>query len=281
MLNLSSVRERKSAIYSRDIETAREVLAQLYVKPTLEIDRQDRPDFNFYCTTWPLQRLGLSYGGYGSAIRTTFPGASEFLQMFAVSGRGEVKCGNAATVLAPGDSTTIPVSIGYTANYNQSYSIIALRINPAMLELKLAMLTGRPINAPLQLNKKQNSPQPAKQALRSYVSFLTKELHMVPPRVTWPIAQCEELLLTLFLYGNQHNYSHLLEQDQPDAAPWQADCIEERIEAGAGDPSWMEDVVRLTGASGMSLSRAFKKRRGCSPRAFAARMRARRKPEPE
>jgi len=80
--------------------------------------------------------------------------------------------------------------------------------------------------------------------------------------------------MTLFLSGHRHNYSHLLEREAADAAPWQVRRAEEYIVENAHRAISLEELAEVAGVSAFSLFAAFKKHRGYSPREFVARIRA-------
>jgi transcriptional regulator GlxA family with amidase domain len=80
-------------------------------------------------------------------------------------------------------------------------------------------------------------------------------------------------VMTLFLCGHRHNYSHLLERQPPDASAQQRQA-EAYIEANAQRTVTLEELAEVTGVSAFSLFSSFKKSRGYSPMTFAARLRA-------
>jgi len=96
-----------------------------------------------------------------------------------------------------------------------------------------------------------------------------------PPYPAWWIAQTEQLLMTLFLCGYRHNYSHLLDREPSDAAPAQVRQAEEYIEANAHRAVTLDDLAGVTGVSAFSLFSAFRKYRGYSPFEFLSEVRSR------
>ncbi len=89
------------------------------------------------------------------------------------------------------------------------------------------------------------------------------------------IAEFEHAMIVTFLCANRHNYSHLLERQPSDSAPWQVRRAEEYIEANWDRPISVEDVAAVTGASARSIFRAFQQSRGYSPLAFVKQVRLR------
>jgi transcriptional regulator GlxA family with amidase domain len=111
--------------------------------------------------------------------------------------------------------------------------------------------------------------------LRRYLPLLLSTLDQAtPPFPDWWITQTEQFVITLVLCGHRHNYSHLLEQDMPDAG-WRAvRRAEEYIEANAQRAITLEELAQATGVSTLTLFRSFKKYRGYSPTEFLSRLRA-------
>lgn len=79
----------------------------------------------------------------------------------------------------------------------------------------------------------------------------------------------------MFLCAHRHNYSHLLEENTADAAPWQVRKAEEYIDANWQQPITLKDLAEVTGVSALSLFRTYKRARGYSPLEYAMRVRSR------
>ena len=81
--------------------------------------------------------------------------------------------------------------------------------------------------------------------------------------------------MVMFLHANQHNYSHLLEQEPADAAPWQVRRAEDYIEANWDKPISLEAIATVSGVSIHSLAKIFRRSRGYSPMEFVKQVRLR------
>ena len=79
--------------------------------------------------------------------------------------------------------------------------------------------------------------------------------------------------MTLFLLGNQYNYSYLLETEPADSALRQVMRAEEYIAANLHQAITLEEIAAISGVSAFSLFRSFKKCRSYSPLEFASRLR--------
>ena len=262
-------------IRTRKIEEMQNALAQIYAKPNLKLARPTKA-LNASINECRLQDVWLSYGSYGAAVSVEFPAVDYFLQLLPVRGKGEIINRKTLVQLTRDTSATISPDSGYNANYDASYECLVLKIDAQALTRKLAAMTGATINEPLQMHPQIDLKRPAAHILLEYLPLLADTLSAAnPPFPDWWISQTEQFLMVMFLFGNQHNYSHLLEQEAPDAAPWQVRRAEEYIEANWQQPITLEDLARVAGVSAFSLFRSFRKTHGCSPLEFVSRVRSR------
>lgn len=162
-------------------------------------------------------------------------------------------------------------------SYSADYEHLVLRLDGAALTRKLAAMTGTAINEPVRTDAEQDFRHPAARMLQQYIPLLIQTLgDGNPPYLEWWTQQTEQLLMTLFLCGHHHNYSHLFENEAPAAAPRQVLRAEQYIEANAQHGIGLGELAAVTGVSEFSLYRSFKHSRGYSPLEFAARQRAKR-----
>ena len=117
---------------------------------------------------------------------------------------------------------------------------------------KLEALTGEAIGEPLQMEPQQGSDSPTAMFLPRYIQSLVNSVsaagHNVPLPAWWS-AQTEQLLMTMLLYCNRHNYSHLLEEEAPEATAMEVRRAEDYIEANWREPITLEDLAAVTGVS--------------------------------
>jgi len=123
----------------------------------------------------------------------------------------------------------------------------------------LEALTGTTIVEPLRMAPLQHFRHPAARMLRQYLPLLVETLGAATlPFPDWWIAQTEQLIMTLFLSGHRHNYSHLLEREAADAAPWQVRRAEEYIVENAHRAISLEELAEVAGVSAFGLFAAFR-----------------------
>lgn len=256
----------------------RDALARVYAKPAL-VPRKGIEGFSATINVCGLKDVALAYGAFGGEVRFEFPATDFFLQILPICGAGEVRHGSGSIALAAGagPGAIVTADSPFKADFRGDYEQLVLRIKAQALTRKLAALTGTAINKPLRLDVLKNSGYPAAHMLRSYLPLIVRTLTMaVPPFPDWWVVQTEQLLMTLFLCGYRHNYSHLLERQAPITAPPQVRRAEEYIEANQQRAVTLEELAEVTGVSVFSLFRSFKRYRGYSPLQFLAQVRSRR-----
>lgn len=259
-----------------ECDEVRAALARVYAEPTLRLaPGTERLDAEL--NECPLETTALAYRAYGGALSLNFPATDCFVKLLPLRGSGEiVSRRQPATLVAGQTCATISPDAGYQANYSGDYEALVLKIDPQALTRKLAAMTGATINAPLRADLQPNCSQRMLILCRylPMLAALLSESVARPP--AWWVSQTEQLLMVMFLGGHRHNYSHLLEQEAADCAPWQVRRAEDYIAANWQEGITLEALAEITGVSGFSLFRSFRKTRGYSPFDYASGMRSKR-----
>ena len=261
---------------SKDVEEVRDCLERVYGKRVL-IPQRGVEGFNAIINACHLRNTGLLYGTFGAALSFEFPPIDFFCQLFPLRGTRETASGQVSSDLMRGTSAVTSADAPHQSKISADYAHLVLRIDATALTEKLAAMTGATIGEPLRMDPRQDFKHQAAKMLHQYIPLLAETLSgATPPFPDWWMAQTEQLLMTLFLCGHQHNYSHLLEQDALEAALRQVKLAEEYIVANAQRDIRLEELAEVTGVSTLSLFTAFKKYRGYTPIEFIALARSRR-----
>lgn len=262
-------------VRSHDIEAVRGALARVYAKPTLTL-AQSGGKLDATVNECRLNAVRLCYAEFGAALSVEFPAANYFVQLIAMRGKGEVISRNAQVTMIAGSSATVSPGAGFKASYSNGYEYCVLKIDQQALTRKLVALTGAALGEPLRTDPRVEFARPVAKLLQDYLAVLIETLSGAhSPLPDWWVVQTEQLLMTMFLCGHRHNYSHLLEHDGADATPRQVRRAEEFIEANWRRPITLEDLAEVTGVSALSLFRTYKRSRGISPLQYATQLRAR------
>ena len=262
---------------SSNIEEVREALVRICAKPVListgGIDAIEA--IMNYC---PINNAWLYYRTYGVGVQSTYPETDSFLQLIPLRGNGEIVIGDTTMPLAAGTTAVISPGTSWQMRCSADYEHLILKIDAQSLTQKLEAITGAAICEPLQMKVQQDSTCQRVGILPRYVRVLVDTLSHANPNDDLPVwwsMQTEQLLMTMMLSCNRHNYSHLLDEAAPDSAPAQVRRAEDYLEANWQRPITLDEVATAVGVSGRSLDDSFRKYRGYSPQEFLAQMRAR------
>lgn len=263
-------------IRSRNIEQVAEAIERIYAKPVL-VPARGAGVLDTTINNCRLQSVAVTYRAFGTKIGQDLPPTEFVVLKLPVRGTGETTIGRNSIGISPGIGGLIPSEVETKSRYSADYAHLVLQIRSGAMTEKLAAMTGAAINQPLRMNPQQSFESPSARMLRRYLPLLIDTLDAaMPPFPDWWIAQTEQFLMTLVLCGHRHNYSHLLEQDTPDAGRRAVSQAEEYIEANAQRAITLEELAEATGVSTLTLFRSFKKYRGYSPTKFLLQIRARR-----
>lgn len=263
---------------SGSIEEVRQTLARIYAKPVLTPTHGARAlDATMnYC---PLNDLRLYYRRYGAGVRLEFPETGYMLQIVPLHGKGELAIGKTVIALAPGMTVAVPAATSWELQCSPDYEHLAIRIDADALAAKLVSMTGASISEPLRMTLCERSESATGMLQLQYINSLVDTVSSVNPSAPlphWWIEQTEQLLMTLFLCCNRHNYSHLLGEPQSQATPMEVCRAEGYIEANWHKPITLQELAAVAGVSEFSLMRSFKQHRDYSPLEFLARIRLQR-----
>jgi AraC-like DNA-binding protein len=180
------------------------------------------------------------------------------------------------TLISTDPKRSMVVSSGNTIKFSTSadYERFALTIKSAALKSKLEAITGNCIGAFPKFEIKKRHSDFATQALRQNCFFLVEAMGTSPPIPRPVLSQLEQTIIVMFLHANRHNYSHLLEEEQPAAASWQVRRAEEYLGANCAEMPNLEAIAAETNVSILSLVRGFRRNRGCSPSEFVRQVRS-------
>jgi len=248
-------------------------LTRIYGKPTWRIKAQTK-SVDVTLNYLQLKHVGVAYVKYGIDMTAEYPESDFLLRTFPLRGRAEVTIEKFVSPSHPGHGLTVSAGRSFAAKINADYEHLVLLINMFGLADTLSTITGRSIGRPIEFQPTMDDAHPAANSLREHVLFLVGMVsESAVPFSKLVLEEFDQTLLVMLLRANRHNYSHLLDRDSLDIAPWQVQRVEEYIDANWRRPITLEDMVEVSGVSAFDLYRSFKKSRGCSPVQFANQVR--------
>jgi AraC-like DNA-binding protein len=238
--------------------------------------REEVGHFRAASTYVGLEHLDASYNALSLHVAATYPASGMIRQQFVLTGSTRVAHGNKEFVGAAGATLILPGDADLRREVDSDFSQIMLRIDENRLRSKLGALIGGPVNRPLQFDCGTGAPTPAKRRLHRLTELLVREATEISSAMpALQAAEFEQMLMLAFLVANRNNYSHLLENDAPQAAPWQVRRIEDYIEVNWDRPLSIERLAQETGVPVRSIFWSFKKARNYSPMGYLQQVRLR------
>lgn len=221
-----------------------------------------------------IKNVDLVFGACTHAYRARFPSVTMVKQQFALCGAGRTTLGSDQYIISRSEAAVVPAGVEMTHEYQAGFQSFIFRAEAAALQAKLSAVADMPITRSIEFVTRANMESPEVQRLRRLLEFVVAELdgdqEKLPAAV---LGEFEQMLLLAFLTANRHNFSHLLECDQPRPAPWQVRRVEDYITANWNRPITVEALASASGASARSIFKAFKDARSCSPMAFVKSIR--------
>lgn len=259
-------------VRTSSIEELEASLARIYAKPRMDLVSRARTlrAVHNHCQ---LQHIGVSYGLYGISARWEFPETAYFAQVFPIRGRVEFVVDGVSVAVDPDSSVMLPVNVSFKMANDADYERLNLVIDPTALMAKLNSILGRSTDTPLELHPAQSFSGQSAGFLREHVMLLVKQLSSHSLLPTLPLTEFEQLIMTMYLHANQHNYSHLLEQKPSDIDLRQVHRAEEYIEANCRQPISFEALAAVTNVGMRNLFHKFRETRGYSPMEFLKQVR--------
>lgn len=224
-----------------------------------------------------IGHVELVFGACTHAFRVRLPGVPMVKQHFAVTGSGRTTLGGAEYAISRSEAAVVPAGVEMVHDYGAGFGAFVLRAEAAALQAKLSAVAGVAVTRAVEFAVRSDMGSPASQRLRRLIEFVAAELDRDDDGMpAAALVEFEQLLLVAFLAANRHNYSHLLEGEQPRPAPWQVRRVEDYITANWNRPITVEALAHASGASVRSIFKAFRDARNCSPMAFVKSIRLQR-----
>jgi AraC-like DNA-binding protein len=224
-----------------------------------------------------LKNADIIFGACSEAYQVHFPSVAMVKQQFALLGAGRTTFRGRQFNISRSEAAVIPSGVEMNHEYEAGFQSLIFRADASALQAKLSATLGMPITRNIEFIARPNFGNPEVERLRRMLEFMVSELDREEEKVpAAALVEFEQMLLVSFLTANQHNYSHLLEREQPSPAPWQVRRVEEYITANWNRPITVEALASAAGASTRSVFKAFKDSRKCSPMAFVKSVRLQR-----
>ena len=253
-----------------DVDDAREVLSKLFTEIALEPLDPGQP-FRAQVNGVELPRIAVCYLRFenGAVAGPIQPLDFHTLQL-NLDGSSVYNTDDGAT--GGDDRHGVMLSAGQTVRNRHSVANghLALIVKDEVIRKQLAQYTGKAKTTALKFNAEVDLTQTRTASFLSFVDTFTQELNRPGGILEAPaaIASFEDFLITSLLSGLEHNHIDALDARTPSTAPQHVRRVEEYISAHACEPLTMAEIAEVSGVSGTTMNRAFRRYRGCTPMQF-------------
>ncbi len=237
-------------------------------------DVRDASSLNVRGSFIKLHDTALGFGACGTAAQISFDENDFSRLQIPLSGRGITRCGKSSTEVGVGRPSLTTAGRDTVLHYGADFEHLFLRVGAEALERKLAALVGRPVQRRLEFELADFASPAMLTGLLRMIERLATHLDDQKSQLSaLTVREMEQAIVVQLLLASRHNMSFLLDQNARDGAPDHVRRVEAYIEARWDHPLTIEDLVAVSGVSARTLFKAFEKRRGCSPMAFAKKIR--------
>jgi AraC-like DNA-binding protein len=224
-----------------------------------------------YCR---FKGLDLAFTAYASEVEIRFGARGQVRQQFSLSGHSWSATRGSEVEVDGHRSCIISPDTEVKTRFDPGFRQMLLRLDIDRVAAKLEALIGARLRGRLAFGPQADAGDPHQRRLLRLILFIAEELDSAGAKMSDTVlSELEQTAIVFFLLGSRHNYTHLLEGKPAALAPWQVRRAEEYIEANWDQPITIEALSAAVNASARNLFRTFRQSRGCSPMAFAKRVR--------
>lgn len=258
-----------------DVDKARQVLSGLYGNVSLEPERPVAA-FNGFSNGIELPRITINYTRLDEAYMASKAEPIDFysiqlmgsgIHVFDIDREQKIGTRRQGLMLSAGQKIRIQGS--------KNNSILALIIKETDMRSSITTFTGHDRFPSIRFARSLELTTQKNSSLLSIISTFINELNRSGGILEAPaaVAGFENLLITTFLFGLDHNLTHVLRQPAKEAGTDLVRKVEEYLESHASLAIDMERLASETAHSISSIYRTFKRYRGYTPMEFLQNVR--------
>jgi AraC-like DNA-binding protein len=223
-----------------------------------------------------VRGLALGYGKVSSGVTIDFADKEMIRLQIALSGQSLCRGPNGAIEVSERQLSVTSLARSMQMHCEEQHEWLSLCVAPDALKSKLEAVLGDAVTRDIEFEPATSLDHPDARKLRKQVLALVN--HLDADDADWsPLAlhELEQSIITTTLVANRHNYTPALEAGARNVENWKVRRLVDYIEANWSRPFSIEKLALETGSDVQSLFRAFKRSRGCTPRAFTTALRLR------
>lgn len=267
----SSVLAHYALFHTHDVDEAQSCGARVFCDHRLsQLDSRRPLDTRMYYRR--LKGVGMGRMSYGGPVSID-PGRLESFALIQMPLRGQERIvGGCGTVVStPGIASVVSPDLPMVMYHDDDTEKLFIRIDRAVLECHCRQHLGQEMRAPLEFDVAMALDSAAGQSWLRLVDWFYAEIDrdatpaesaLDSPLV---LAQAEQMLISMLLACQRHNYTEKLRRDPPSIAPAFVRRIESYIEEHAHEPLTIIELAAYAGVSSRSLFAGFRRFRDTTP----------------
>ncbi|MBR0568966.1 AraC family transcriptional regulator [Azoarcus sp. L1K30] len=259
---------------TRDLEEARSWGTRVFCENNLRsLDARKPVNARMYYRR--MNGIGIGRMSYGGEV-TIEPGVldSFYLIQMPLCGSERIECAGETTQTAAGTGSILNAHRPVRIRHADRTEKLILRVDRDLLERHCRQHLGGNLPNRIEFDTAMPLETGAGQRWMRTIHWLLETLKSEPDPVS-PLlsAQIEQMVVTMLLVCQTHNYTRALCEDSRTVAPAFIRRTEQFIEEHAHEPITVGDMAEHVGVSTRSLFTGFRKYRNTSPMLFLKEVR--------
>lgn len=260
-----------------DVDDAREVLSRMFTEIDIEPSDTHKP-FRSLVYGVELPRISICYLRFEGGA-TAGPAQALDFHTLQLNPTGTVAYDTDDGIAAGSASKGVILSAGQTVQNSHSADNgnLALIVKDEVLRDYQSMWFGKTQNQSLKFKLNFDPEAPRIASFLSFANQFVQELNRPGGILEIPaaVASFENALLTSMLFSFEHQFSEKLNAEVATASFKQVRNIEDYIESHANQAIDIATLAKVSGLSGATIHRTFRKHRDYTPMQFLKQTRMR------
>ncbi|MEU3274262.1 AraC family transcriptional regulator [Saccharomonospora sp. NPDC006951] len=255
---------------SSDLDVTREAVAGVFCAHRMELTGNEGT-LDARMNSKRLDNVGLSYIGYGEAVRVD-PGELEsfYVVQAPLTGSGLFQYGNQFVTGSPKTAIVVGPTKPLGMRLSAELELVILRMERTALEATLSDLLDRSLPQPIEFELGMNLASGYARTWYDYLMFCVAEINRPDSLLTHPLSvhQMEQNLMGGLLLAQASNYTGML---QGKALPAPSRAISRAVDVIENHPELahtMGSLAKEVGVSVRALQKGFRKHLDTTPSAF-------------
>ena len=259
---------RYTRLSTRDPEELECFLATKNLEVEVSTSKPHRPKLDSVINAYYLPNTYVSYLRYRTPVALIARGdRPDFSLSLPAKGSFSLNLGSKEILGGKDVGTLGSPTYDQRTVLNEDSSRYGISLSQNIVVRMLESMLGKPLSAPLQFTPKVELQTSAGRSLTSLINMFVKDvssdIHAFGHSMV--SMQFEQLLISMLLANQPHNYSKALSTPTPSLAPRDVKRVLDYIQEHLPEPISLPELVAISGVPGSSLFAHFKKFTGKSP----------------